>query len=679
MRKWISLFFFNLIWWPSIAQLAINEILIKPNSAEPTGWIEIKNSAFDTLNLENFQLLEDGKTNALDLPTIEIVPGGYEVTDITSSGEAFSINYNFQLGSKIYLLNQEAQIIDSIQIPISFKAGESYGRYPENSGRYQFFPPQKVSKGDKNLFSSEWTKIANSTTFSPRDQSENGMIYFNNKFWILAGYGYHIEDNSWYSSSDVWNSGDLVNWNSVNDAPPYHPHSAYVTFKGKMWALDGDCWSSVDGVTWIKEGVNTYPAGRASRVTVLRDTLWFAKATSIGYSVDGVNWSFKTSAAPWGSRDYPGFVAFHDSLWYFGGAKDGGHPGAVCFNDVYVSKYGDDWELVNSNSDWPGRYWFSYTVHKNKIWIFGGFDANNMNNGENGNLNDVWYTENGLVWSKLSIDTWPNRHSQFTINTDSLIYLSSGYGHGGLSRMYNDIWRYSEKKPFYFNFANGATYGDELDQFGNDEQIMVSYHDGQSQNDARFNQAGLVRIYTPGGDKYFTNDTLVNVLKRKLMIRVEDVFMLFGAPVPEIKLNYIGFTGNDSASDIDENPEIIIDADPYSPVGEYGIRLTGGYDKNYELILFDGTLTVEKGASNSPLIFPNPAEDIVYVFPQVCGQLGDPNFQLKVFDFFARNVREYTISCLNNNGISLEGLASGPYFIKMQSGEEVYQFKFYKK
>ncbi len=331
-----------------------------------------------------------------------------------------------------------------------------------------------------------------------------------------------------------------------------------------MWALDGDCWSSEDGVTWAKEGTNTYPAGRASRLTLLRDTLWFAKASSIGYSVDGVNWSFKTSTAPWGSRDYPGFVAFHDSLWYFGGAKNPGQLGAEYLNDVYVSQYGDDWDLVTPKSDWPGRYWFSYTVHKNKIWIFGGWDINQINNGQNENLNDVWYTEEGLTWTQQAQDAWPNRHSQFTIDADSLIYLSSGYGHGGTSRMYNDIWRYSEKKPFNFSITDTLTYGDGLYQFGNDPPIFVSLdnsQDGQRPDEPNFFQAGdLIKIYTPGGDKYFANDTLLHVLKKKLIIEAENKVKTFGATIPEVNLNYIGFIGNDDASDIDEHPEISVDA-----------------------------------------------------------------------------------------------------------------------
>lgn len=292
-----------------------------------------------------------------------------------------------------------------------------------------------------NVFSqNKWVKSTENTGFEPRDSSPNASVVHNGSFYVFAGYR-HIGFDQWESLSDTWKSTDGINWELINPAPPYYAYCSFVSFKGKIWAFDEQSYSSENGVEWALINTNHH-IPYASRAIVHNGSIYIAFGRNVLKSDDGITFLELTSSAPWTSRNWPGFVSFKNKLWFFGGGVNYRTGNDFYYSDVWSSTDGQYWVQETGQSNWPGRIWFSYQVFDQKIWAIGGWNYYEGRNGEYGNLNDTWYTENGINWVQVSTETkFPNRHASFIWCRDGYLWLSSGYGGGGESRMYNDIWK----------------------------------------------------------------------------------------------------------------------------------------------------------------------------------------------------------------------------------------------
>ncbi len=70
----------------------------------------------------------------------------------------------------------------------------------------------------------------------------------------------------------------------------------------------------------------------------------------------------------------------------------------------------------------------------------------------------------------------------------------------------------------------------------------------------------------------------------------------YGDAIPSLNIQYGGFVNGDDASDIDTEPSVTTTASQFDDAGNYTISLSGGSDDNYNLILINGTLTIEKAS-----------------------------------------------------------------------------------
>ncbi len=106
----------------------------------------------------------------------------------------------------------------------------------------------------------------------------------------------------------------------------------------------------------------------------------------------------------------------------------------------------------------------------------------------------------------------------------------------------------------------------------------------------------LVRAYYPGNETYNPSkaDLLIPVEKVPLTITVDDELMTYGAVIPEFGVSYNGFVNDEDETDLLSLPEANTIATSESGTGSYAIHLTGGTSDNYDLVLVDGTLTIEK-------------------------------------------------------------------------------------
>jgi len=240
------------------------------------------------------------------------------------------------------------------------------------------------------------------------------------------------------ASSNIWVSTDGSLWESVNESPPYDPYASYIVFKNKMWAFDGNAYSSTDGVEWTKEAVGL-PFTVNNRVAELNDNLFVIAGKSIYKSPDGISWS-KVAEAPWNAREFPGLVQFKDALWFYGGGINYLTGSDYYYNDVWTSQDGITWIRVMEHAQWQGRLWFGFTSFDDKMWMMGGWNYHDLYDDHIGNKNDVWFTEDGLVWKSLNTSTvWQPRHAPLVWTTPNALFLSSGYlNNYGLL---NDVWK----------------------------------------------------------------------------------------------------------------------------------------------------------------------------------------------------------------------------------------------
>ena len=153
----------------------------------------------------------------------------------------------------------------------------------------------------------DWTQA---TAAAPWGMSGSGRagftsVVFDNKIWVLGGYG----ASGFYS--DVWYSSNGADWTQATPAAPAAPwgqrfaHAA-VVLDGKIWVLGGE-EISVGGV--------------------LRNDIW--------YSTDGINWIQATAPGTWSARRGHTSVSYGNKIWILGG-----YDGSLS-NDVWWS-YGPD-------------------------------------------------------------------------------------------------------------------------------------------------------------------------------------------------------------------------------------------------------------------------------------------------------------------------------------------------
>lgn len=229
--------------------------------------------------------------------------------------------------------------------------------------------------------------------FPARDS--HPTLSFDNKLWILGGYGwlddlndawYSLNDGtSWYekNSSNAWgkrhghgaavlngsayvfggaysndlndtwksNGTDLGNWTYLGDAPfPARKYFGYAVFQNKIWVLGGSSWM---------------PAA-------LYNDVW---------SFNGTGWTLEAEHANWSARDGLVALATPNELCVIGGANN------TYLNDVWCSQDGKNFTLRTSSANFSARGYFAGTVFDDNLWISGGNSIGTF-------MNDVWYDPN---------------------------------------------------------------------------------------------------------------------------------------------------------------------------------------------------------------------------------------------------------------------------------------------
>ncbi|MFN8259050.1 MAG: T9SS type A sorting domain-containing protein [Bacteroidales bacterium] len=431
-RIFLLLVTFCLVISFSNAQVIINEVLLDSGQKLK---LEVFNDSEKDASISKIEIKYDSTSFSTNLQDFIIKPFSAGVVEINLP------EYRKELW-KLYLkVNTENKDFET-QYMGCFVAGESIGRYPDIHGDFIVYNPARVSIGASNNFPGILVKRTTKTKYSPRDSSPNASMFYNNQFWIFGGWDYNYDTQTWSSKTNVWKSDDALDWELVNPHPPFDHYCGYVAFNNKMMVFKSDTvLMSTDGVSWEKYRRNPVFYNDCRYVAV-GDTLYLFYGNMFGKSTDGINWNIYGTDLPYEEiRQLPAFVYTGTKFMMYAGVGE---------NDVWESLNGLHWTKLLESAPWVPRKWIDYTYFDGKIWLIAGFDPLNEYEPTNyGNLQDFWYSENGVNWTTLETDTaYRNRHASFLWNTGDKVLLSAGFGNILISRMYNDVWELSSKNLF---------------------------------------------------------------------------------------------------------------------------------------------------------------------------------------------------------------------------------------
>jgi hypothetical protein len=217
-------------------------------------------------------------------------------------------------------------------------------------------------------------------------------VQFNNAIYGLGHFEGSIEQFTLKSS--IYRTTDMRNWERVaeeSNLPKrffYHP----FVFNNKIWIIGGedkntqysDIWNSGNGINWVKQK-DTLPFGKrsGSQIVLLNNKL-FLLDNDVWASADALNWEKVTDEIITGEKIF-GYnaVVFDNKIWLLGCNRNGQFS-----SQVLVSADGKTWQ--GQNAPWTPRGGIAATVYKEKIFMTGGKYGGTPDEPDFRYSNDVW-------------------------------------------------------------------------------------------------------------------------------------------------------------------------------------------------------------------------------------------------------------------------------------------------
>jgi hypothetical protein len=230
-------------------------------------------------------------------------------------------------------------------------------------------------------------------------------LVFDGRMWLMGGW-FNGRLPGHGASAEVWSSTDGVAWECATKNAGWSPRLAAgaLAFKGRMWILGG---------------TKDYYFGDDKS---LKNDVWS--------SADGKEWKQETASAPWSPRAYHAAIVHDGKLWVIGGGNY--VPKYHALNDVWSSPDGVHWEQVTESAPWHPRLWFSAVVHRDRIWVLGGWSNNPSKN-----WGDVWYSRDGRQWTQLKSNVvWKERHEHSAYVFQDKIWVAGGHA----QPLSNEVW-----------------------------------------------------------------------------------------------------------------------------------------------------------------------------------------------------------------------------------------------
>jgi len=239
--------------------------------------------------------------------------------------------------------------------------------------------------------------------------------------------------------ADVWTSADQGGtWEQVlaTDTPGHWPARAYfssVTLGGYLYVIGGQDYEVVPNPCTLP-----FCPPLVSQSDFFRD-VWRSR--------DGVHWEQRTAQAPWEGRAGLSAAALNGALYVFGGSQNddaaiiGGPPARIYFRDVWKSTDGGaTWQKV-ADAPWAARAGAATVVKDGYIYLLGGekgFLCSPFPGCTLPYFNDVWRTRDGATWQLVNPSApWSPRPGH---KCEALVSRIVCFGGFGLPENPMDVW-----------------------------------------------------------------------------------------------------------------------------------------------------------------------------------------------------------------------------------------------
>ena len=282
----------------------------------------------------------------------------------------------------------------------------------------------------------DWILATGNAQFSGRAGAV--LLPHNGKMYLIAG-------TDAAAKNDVWSSSNGINWTQETNAAFTFPRAYHtgVVYNGKMWVMTGvtgpyddDVWSSVNGSSWVQETAAAgFPARGSAKALVFDNKMWIiggrdnssAFLNDAWYSTNGVDWTAATRNAQFSGRWQHEAVVYNGKMYVIGGNN------AATLNDVWSSPDGIVWTQETAAAPFEERRGLCAVAFDDgtgmKMWVYAGLGASFFN--------DVWYSENGSVWTqKTAAANFSGRFAPAAcVFNDSMWAIS-----GNTGTYPNDVW-----------------------------------------------------------------------------------------------------------------------------------------------------------------------------------------------------------------------------------------------
>ncbi len=204
-----------------------------------------------------------------------------------------------------------------------------------------------------------------------------------------------------------------------------------------------------DAPNWVLEGKAPWQPRDSQAEFVFRDRLWImggwfdsnsAPPRDVWSSKDGREWKLVNKQAPWLHSDLPMNTTFQDKMWLMGGWHNGRLPGHSASNQVWASTDGNEWKQVTKATAWTPRIAGTVVEFRDRMWLLGGTE--NYYFGDEKSLkNDVWSSQDGSDWKRETANAgWSPRAYHQSVVLNDRVYVLGGGNYVPGYHAKNDVW-----------------------------------------------------------------------------------------------------------------------------------------------------------------------------------------------------------------------------------------------